>query len=170
MVQNPAMEFQVDQMSLVLAINTELNRQARAQKATLYVEPRRFNAVIEAANKVVDAYAKPTTKASAGMGLAAWLISDDTGVSSKTMASVLCGVHYDKREWSHPHDPADFGRCHRFLQAVPLAKDSLARLKDISLVWARLVDSWDELTALYLEELPSGKAPRLYARMKELGC
>lgn len=36
--------------------------------------------------------------------------------------------------------------------------------------WAKLVDAWDELEALYLEEVPkgTGRAPKLYARMREL--
>lgn len=157
-------------MSLVLAINKELEKQARARKLKLFVEPRLFQSTIEAANLIVAAYAKPITKASAGMGLTAWLASDDTGISSKTMAAVLCEVHYDKREWSHPYDPDDFGRCHRFLEAVPEARAKLALMGAASPVWAKLVQHWDELTALYLEELPSGKAPRLYDRMKELGC
>ena len=31
----------------------------------------------------------------------------------------------------------------------------------LRVVWAALVAHWDELTALYLEEMPSGTAPRL---------
>lgn len=34
--------------------------------------------------------------------------------------------------------------------------------------WAALAGAWSELTALYIEERPSGMAPRLYARMREL--
>ena len=34
--------------------------------------------------------------------------------------------------------------------------------------WERLAGAWPELTAIYLEELPTGNAPKLYARIKEL--
>ena len=34
--------------------------------------------------------------------------------------------------------------------------------------WAPLVAVWDELTALYEEELPSGRCPKLYDRMQQL--
>lgn len=164
------MEFQVDQLSLVVSITTALADQAKERGIELMVDERRFNTIIDAANLIVESYAKPLTKASAGMGLTAWLMSDDTGVSSKTMAAVLCGVPYALNRRHHPSDPDDFGRCHRFLEAVPEARAKLVEMKRASSVWSNLVDSWDELTALYLEELPSGKAPRLYARMKELGC
>jgi hypothetical protein len=34
--------------------------------------------------------------------------------------------------------------------------------------WRQLVEAWDELTALYLEEVQLGCAPRLLARMRNL--
>jgi hypothetical protein len=37
-------------------------------------------------------------------------------------------------------------------------------------VWKNIIDNWSELTRLYLEELPTGRAPKLYERMKALGC
>lgn len=40
----------------------------------------------------------------------------------------------------------------------------------LSPVWREIMISWDSLVALYLEELPTGRCPKLYARMKELGC
>lgn len=48
-----------------------------------------------------------------------------------------------------------------------------ARLGEVAAAepdWKPLVEAWDELTALYEDELTnkSGLAPKLYARMKEL--
>lgn len=34
--------------------------------------------------------------------------------------------------------------------------------------WEVLAAHWDELEALYREELPTGRAPKLYDRMQEL--
>lgn len=161
------MEFQVRQMDLILAINKELDKQAKAQKVKLFVEPRRFNTIIEAVNLIVAAYDKPITMASPSMGLTAWLASDDTGTSSKTMAAVLCDVHLDKRQWSHPLDNSDLGRCLRFLEAVPEARPKLERMGAVSKVWATLVKHWDELAKMYQAD-PTSRA--LYDRMKELGC
>lgn len=70
---------------------------------------------------------------------------------------------------NHPHDPSDFGRCHRLLEVMPSWRPLLAeKVSPLSCEWARLIEAWDELTALYLEELPSGNAPRTYHRMKEV--
>ncbi len=87
---------------------------------------------------------------------------------------VLFGSHGLKQPFSAgvPHDPTDFGRCSRLL-AAPFAKGWRARLPEVAkrypeLPWARLVDAWDELEALQAEELPTGKAPKLYERLQTL--
>ena len=49
--------------------------------------------------------------------------------------------------------------------------DYRARLHEMAAVspqWTALVDHWDELAALYDNEVRSGRAPRCYARMREL--
>jgi hypothetical protein len=95
-----------------------------------------------------------------------WLQSGDVGLSSKYMASV-CAYPTQARNF-HPADPSDFGRCYRFLRAVPEARDNLHRLKDSGAVWAAYVDHWDEMERLYEEEMPTGRAPKLYALMQRL--
>lgn len=101
-----------------------------------------------------------------------WAASWDTGISSATIWSVMTGrpspVGGILAFGSAPSDPADFGRCYRLLKAFP---EWRARIHEVGLEyieWSGLVLAWDELTALYEEELPSGTAPKLYARMKEL--
>jgi hypothetical protein len=85
-----------------------------------------------------------------------WLGSWDTGISSRTIYHVLRGT-----PWSGPfrpdvpHDPADFGRCYRLLKVAPPE-------------WRANLARWDDLTRLYEEEEPTGKAPKLYALMREL--
>jgi hypothetical protein len=95
-----------------------------------------------------------------------WRESDDTGASSIAIYLHMLGRFSDGR---HPIDPSDFGRCYRLLALAPEWRARIGEMSQCGPVWAALSAVWDELTALYEEELPSGTAPRLYARMKELG-
>jgi hypothetical protein len=93
-----------------------------------------------------------------------WLAGGDTGISSKTIWSVMTGKPVDCRP-SVPMDPSDFGRCHRLLEKFPAWR---ARMPEVAVKhpqWSGLVSEWETLTALYLKELPSGKAPKLYKRI-----
>lgn len=67
-----------------------------------------------------------------------------------------------------PYDPDDFGRCHRLLDRFPAWRLRLGEVPAVYPAWTPLVPAWDELTALYVEELPSGRCPKLYARLREL--
>jgi hypothetical protein len=117
-----------------------------------------------------------------------WYQSGDTGVSAETMCYATLGGAMP-RKTGYPNDPADLGRCIRFLEKFPEARAELSALRWMEGrailahqmhrsqadpeytnddVWGELLDHWDELTALYLEELPQGCAPKCYARMKEL--
>lgn len=110
--------------------------------------------------------------------LLAWLMNGETGTSSLTMAGRFIGFPL-KRE-GHPWDPADFRRCLLLLKAVPAVRSVLPGLAATSPGWKALAGAWDELEALFLEELteaggasltelPIGAtAPRTFARMKEL--
>jgi hypothetical protein len=121
-----------------------------------------WRAEIAAANATTDAARR-------------WLRGTDTGMSSLTLFCVLAegdvlGEARSRMRFapSIPYDPDDFGRCHRLLEAVP---EWRARLHEVAAKhpkWAKLVEAWPELTALYLEETPTGEAPRLYQRMGEL--
>ncbi len=95
-----------------------------------------------------------------------WLLSDDTGTSSKTIWRHMMGERQDPRWQGPPDDPDDFGRCYRLLAMFP---EWRVRLDEMAIYaeWAGLVDAWAELESLYLEELPSGEGPRLWKRMKQ---
>lgn len=158
----------LNQIELVKAICDEIIRQHPGAQ----VSPRQLNECIRAANIIVETCRIDDVLAKQGMGLAAWLASDDTGISSLTMAAVMYQdgkLRSDPKQWCHPWDVSDFGRCHRFLEAVPGSRDLLPKMRDISPVWAALVDHWDQITTLYLEEKAvSSKAPKCYALINQL--
>lgn len=129
-------------------------------------EPRIINACIDAANSILQVLERDPVLAKSGMGLVAWLASDDTGLSSVFMARVYKGLPTTIA--CYPFDPADFGRCSRFLEAVPEARALLPKLAKHGPVWAEYVRRWDEMEALYQEEKPSGKCPKLYEVMQSI--
>ncbi len=137
------MSIQLNQIKLLAAITTEINR----QHPRIGVEARQFNAITKAANDICDEFAKPVVKASPGMGIAAWLASDDTGLSSKFMASVLTGEF--KAENHYPRDPADFGRCLRLVNAVPGLAENIGDMSQHGRHWAVVADHWDEWVEIY---------------------
>lgn len=100
----------------------------------------------------------------------AWLTNGDTGTSSKTIWAVMTGRTVGDKYFHPdvPYDPSDFGRCHRLLEVMPSWRARLPEVAAKYPKWAGLVDAWDELTADYLAELPSGKCQRLYKRLQEL--
>lgn len=97
-----------------------------------------------------------------------WFLNGDTGVSSETIWSVMTGETV--RNHDIPHDPDDFGRCYRLLKVMPSWRARLPEVAAKFKRWKRFVEAWDELTALYEQEVPNhiGSAPKLYARMQEL--
>jgi hypothetical protein len=105
--------------------------------------------------------------------LIAWLVSDDTGLSSRTLAAETAGVEPVRKHWpsiSYPLDPADLGRCLRLIERIPAARKAVDRIAAKHPVWAKLAPEWDRLSELYNEERPSGRCPKTYDAMKALGC
>lgn len=133
----------VNQIDLIGAISNELTRQGIKR-----VNQRQFNAIINAANRIIFEIDTPNTLSKPGMGLEEWLLTDDTGASSKYMASILLGKG-PHAEHAYPYDADDFGRCYRFLQAVPEARKNLDKLKECGPVWNTYIENWSELEGLY---------------------
>lgn len=107
-----------------------------------------------------------------------WAINGEHGNSSKTMFNHFCvsiGVRkIGMNSSNYPHDPDDFKRCYKLLEAVPQWKLRMHELKSISPVWSKLVDNWDKLTELFeLNEAEGWKNYRkhgMYELMESLGC
>lgn len=88
------------------------------------------------------------------------------GLSARTIANAFgnaCGgVH-------HPHDPSDLIRCRNYCNAHGITPAMLReRVSGLSPEWLALAGEWPELLALLAEEEPTRRAPRTYARMREL--
>ncbi|MTC72330.1 hypothetical protein [Providencia sp. wls1914] len=148
--------MQLNQIGLISAISTEIEKQIPGTPS----EPRYMNAIINAANLICDEFRKPIVKTSSGMGLTAWLSSDDTGASSKYMASILSGQFSVSH--NYPWDPSDFGRCIRLLEAVPELESELHKMKACSPQWSAVVDNWDKWSELYKDR----NSNKLYQEMK----
>lgn len=135
----------INQIELISAISDELCRQVPG----LTAEPRLFNSIIAAANLIVAEFAKPIVKASDGMGLMAWLASDDVGMSSKYMAWVLSGKAFPQPENYYPRDPDDLGRCIRLVRAVPDLAERVPMMAQHGKEWATVATNWDRWVAMY---------------------
>ncbi len=99
-----------------------------------------------------------------------WLAGTTTGTSSLTMVQVITGrvvLHGDRRP-NVPLDPSDFRRCMLLLEAVPELREGLPKVAEAYPAWVGLVDHWGELEALWTEEAPTRRCPKLYARIQEL--
>lgn len=130
----------INQINLISAIAKELSKQKA--KATML----HMNAIIKAANDIIRELERVPVMASEGMGLQAWLRCDDTGMSSRYMASVLDGSFHHC--YAHPLDLDDFGRCSRLLKAVPEFRNRLTKMSLKSPQWSRLVERWTEIETL----------------------
>ena len=126
--------------------------------------PRQMNAVIAAADNILAELQTPERKATANMGLYAWLQSDCTGSSSLYMAHVLAGYWAKNAgRYNYPHDSADFGRCLGLLDAVPKLRETLADMADMGPEWAALMKEWYRMEALYEAGEFQQLSDRIYA-------
>ena len=101
-----------------------------------------------------------------------WLGSDDTGISSETLAHEFLNSRAE-REWP-PCDPADLGRCLRLIRTAPSVRECVDRLGRRDAKWAIAANHWDEITSLMEDEVgidwsKGDTAPKTYKRMKEIG-
>lgn len=107
--------------------------------------------------------------------LARWLVSNDVGSSSKTIAMWL-GAKVKSDCWtgiSTPSDPGDLGRCLRLLALFPEWEGRIHEMSEVGGAWPTFVAHWGKMAASMAEEVgvdwSKGKeAPRTYALMKRV--
>jgi hypothetical protein len=109
-----------------------------------------------------------------------WLLHEDTGCSSMVIAGVLLGGKLPEQAHFcdppvpspyHPCDIDDFSRCFTLVKMIPDG-DALfkEKMRYASKEWYKIVDRWDELCALWVEERDNRNrtAPKLYSLMLAL--
>lgn len=128
----------------------------------------------------VEAWEKEVSESAAhranGDAEMAWLLGPDTGISSKSIFSVLastdalCSAARARLPWGPdvPHDPSDFGRCHRMLKAFPAWRERLSEVVAAIPKYRLMVREWAQMEALWEEEAPTGRCPKLYDLMQRL--
>jgi len=99
----------------------------------------------------------------------AWLLSGDTGMSSKAIFDFMrTGT---KGGWT-PSDPSDLGRCLRLLERFPEWRERMPEMSECSPKWARMMPYWGALEASLLREVgglhTDGSAPETYQMMKAI--
>ena len=103
--------------------------------------------------------------------LAEWFGSNDTGISSKTIALWLSARTKSTR-WGdgEPRDGADFGRCYRLLKFIPEWRARIGEMAERGGKWPSLVARWDEIEAVYLREIAKepGAEGSTYTLMKQV--
>lgn len=104
-----------------------------------------------------------------------WLVSDDTGASSKAIAAVMLGadpaVVGARVGGTWPRDPSDFGRCVRLVRHVWGGAQHLEKMREVHPKWNAVVDNWDEWCELY-DKGANGittAGPDLFKLMKDAG-
>lgn len=120
---------------------------------------------------------RPLRSGGAALALEAfaeWLANGEVGLSQLAVVQRLTGVRMTANGTREagcsdaPRDPSDFRRCLRMFDMVPIARQYVHLMRDVSPAWMRISDRWEELEDLYREEAPTGKAPRTYERLKAL--
>lgn len=110
--------------------------------------PSLINTICRCATEIVTEAGRPPVYSTDAMGLTAWLASDDTGLSSKYMASELADPRFSA-EFYYPRDGGDFGRCYRLLRAAPELLKNFDRLATCPAPWPALHAGWMKLEELY---------------------
>lgn len=95
-----------------------------------------------------------------------WRNHGEIGTSSLTIWCAFTKGQTPHRDFCYPLDPDDFSRCHKLLTLIPEWRAQLETVTQEFPWFSPFVTRWDEFERLFLQELPSRKAPKLYAAMK----
>lgn len=98
-----------------------------------------------------------------------WMLSDDTGLSSKAICAHMLGL--EPEDTSYPSDPTDLGRCLRLMELIPEWKPRIKEMANYGPGWAGQIEVWDELNNTMTNEVgidwsKGKKAAETYKAMK----
>ncbi len=143
---------------------------------------KKFN-VLHKNCKPVWKMPEPDMATSIGERAQWWAINGEHGNSSETIWNIFAlgsdfKFNYESikevvlplPKYSHPCDPDDFRRCYLLLKAIPEWKLEFHKLRALSSVWEKLVDNWDTLETLLLEQMETEKTNSMYEIMQSYGC
>lgn len=91
-----------------------------------------------------------------------WLKNGDRGNSSETMLCICYNRTLVEMTFDTPHDPSDFYRCYKLVEAVPEIKDKFYLLANTSNKWKVIIDKWDSLCVLLNDLIATKKDNGLY--------
>lgn len=104
-----------------------------------------------------------------------WIISNDTGISSKTIWAVMMGAVTGKEHpftFDVPHDPCDFGRCYRLIFHFPEWRERLHEVGELFPMWKPMIREWDKLSEMFSQNIRNGKtsgwSDEMYKFMQKL--
>lgn len=91
-----------------------------------------------------------------------WIVRGNVGLSSALIMYKMSGYYpYPTGRMNleaSPSDLSDFKRCALLVEAVPGYRRRLAVMNSVSLVWQKLVASWDEIIAALDDECPNWRS------------
>jgi hypothetical protein len=99
-----------------------------------------------------------------------WLAFGEKGISSEVMFGAISGLQITDSKTQHPLDPDDFKRCCYLIRDVPEWETELHKVAELSPVWKNIIDNWDKLVGMLLEQLTTHRANDMYGFMRSLGC
>lgn len=97
--------------------------------------------------------------------IALWALGDDTGMSSKFLASCALGEPLEYA--AIPHDDGDFGRCYRFTEILSEEEraNCLRVAAEKSPDWGLIAGRWSDLVESHL----AGDGMAVYKWLKSQG-
>lgn len=131
-------------MELISAISNELSR----QHPDLPFDVGVYNTIISAANLVIEECKRERVMANKPMTPTEWLASDDVGMSSRYLLSLLTDEVVFKAEYAVPLDAGDLGRCIRMVEVCHL-QENLPKLQKQEGKWKEIGGRWWDLVELY---------------------
>ncbi len=103
--------------------------------------------------------------------VAQWLLSDDTGTSSKTICAHMFLGAEQQADFGYPDDVSDLGRCLRLLDKVPEWEPRIVEMARYGGAWIGLCEAWHSLKSSMESEVglqweKGEKAPVTYHKLK----
>lgn len=95
---------------------------------------------------------------------ASWLMTGETGISSKTMLGVALGIKMNRLD--APCDPSDFRRCHLLVKKIPEIKNFFPEIAKKVPQFKGILENWNELEKVLKKDEKFRASSELYALIK----